>query len=113
MILGKQRCHHTGVICCVPVPVWLTIGCFAAFGVLLNYTIFGRNALAIGGNKEAAHLAGVNSGLVLVGVYALASFLGALGGVMSAGRLYSANGQLGTGYELDAIAAVIHPAVIQ
>ena len=46
-------------------------------------------------------------GLLLVGVYAISGTLAALGGVMSASRLYSANGQLGTGYELDAIAAVI------
>jgi ribose transport system permease protein len=92
-----------------PVP-WLVVLAAATIGLcafILNRTVFGRDVLALGGNPEAAHLAGVNSGLVLVGVYTLASLLAALGGVMSASRLYSANGQLGTGYELDAIAAVI------
>jgi ribose transport system permease protein len=49
----------------------------------------------------------VNEAAVLIGAYTICSTLAALGGVMSASRLYSANGQLGTGYELDAIAAVI------
>ncbi|MDB6128142.1 MAG: inner-rane translocator [Verrucomicrobia bacterium] len=62
---------------------------------------------AVGGNPEAARLTGINVPRVLIGVYALSGFLAALGGVMTASRLYSANGQLGTGYELDAIAAVI------
>jgi ribose transport system permease protein len=92
-----------------PIP-WLVVIAVAVVALcafILNRTVFGRDVLALGGNPEAAHLAGVNSGRVLVGVYTIASILAALGGVMSAGRLYSANGQLGTGYELDAIAAVI------
>ena len=92
-----------------PIP-WLVVIAVAVVALcafILNRTVFGRDVLALGGNPEAAHLAGVNSGRVLVGVYTIASLLAALGGVMSAGRLYSANGQLGTGYELDAIAAVI------
>jgi ribose transport system permease protein len=62
---------------------------------------------AVGGNPEAARLAGINVGAILVLVYTLSGLCAALGGVMSASRLYSANGQLGIGYELDAIAAVI------
>lgn len=43
----------------LPAPIWLTVGCFIIFGLLLNKTTFGRNTLAIGGNEEAARLAGV------------------------------------------------------
>jgi len=43
----------------VPFPVLILIVCFVIFGVLLNHTVFGRNTLAIGGNPEAAELAGV------------------------------------------------------
>lgn len=92
-----------------PVP-WLVIIAVAVVGIsgfVLQRTVFGRDVYAVGGNPEAARLAGVSEGLVLVGVYTISSTLAALGGVMSASRLYSANGQLGTGYELDAIAAVI------
>jgi ribose transport system permease protein len=92
-----------------PVP-WLVVIALlvvAASGFVLRRTVFGRDVYAVGGNPEAARLAGINEGAVLVGVYAISSTLAALGGVMSASRLFSANGQLGTGYELDAIAAVI------
>ena len=92
-----------------PVP-WLVVIAIAVVvvsGFVLRRTVFGRDIYAVGGNPEAARLAGINEGAVLVGVYAISSTLAALGGVMSASRLYSANGQLGTGYELDAIAAVI------
>lgn len=92
-----------------PVP-WLVVIAGAVVAVsawVLNRTVFGRDVYAIGGNPEAARLAGIHEARVLIGVYALSGFFAALGGVMSASRLYSANGQLGTGYELDAIAAVI------
>jgi ribose transport system permease protein len=92
-----------------PLP-WLVVIAAAVIGLshfVLTRTVFGRDVYAVGGNPEAARLAGVNAGRTLVGVYALSGGLAALGGVMSASRLYSANGQLGTGYELDAIAAVI------
>jgi len=78
-----------------------------ASALVLNRTVFGRDVYAFGGNPEAAKLAGISGATVLVGVYAISGTFAALGGVMSASRLYSANGQLGTGYELDAIAAVI------
>lgn len=92
-----------------PVP-WLVILAavvVALSGFTLQRTVFGRDVYAVGGNPEAARLAGINEPAILVGVYAISSALAALGGVMSASRLFSANGQLGTGYELDAIAAVI------
>lgn len=92
-----------------PVP-WLVViglGVIVASSFILRRTVFGRDVYAIGGNPEAARLAGINEGAVIVGVYMISSLLAALGGVMSASRLYSANGQLGVGYELDAIAAVI------
>ncbi len=92
-----------------PVP-WLVIIAAAVIvlcGFVLRRTVFGRDVYAVGGNPEAAHLAGIHEGGVLLGVYAISGLLAALGGVMSASRLFSANGQLGVGYELDAIAAVI------
>ncbi|WP_414662627.1 ABC transporter permease subunit [Horticoccus sp. 23ND18S-11] len=92
-----------------PVP-WLVVIALAVIGVsafVLRRTVFGRDVYAVGGNPEAARLAGINENAMLVGVYLLSGTLAALGGVMSASRLYSANGQLGSGYELDAIAAVI------
>jgi len=92
-----------------PIP-WLVVIALAVVllsGFILRKTVLGLHIYAVGGNPEAARLTGVNVGWTLVVVYALSGLFSALGGVMSASRLYSANGQVGTGYELDAIAAVI------
>ena len=63
---------------------------------------------AVGGNPDAARLSGIRVWQVLLFVYGLSGLFAGLGGVMSAARLYAANGlQLGQSYELDAIAAVI------
>lgn len=75
---------------------------------ILRRTVLGLYVYAIGGNPDAARLTGVKVGLVLVFVYGMSGLLAGLGGVMASARLYAANGlQLGTMYELDAIAAVI------
>lgn len=75
---------------------------------ILKRTVLGTRIYAVGGNVEAARLAGINVTLVLLFVYAMSGLLSGLGGLMSAARLYAANGlQLGQAYELDAIAAVI------
>lgn len=75
---------------------------------ILKRTVLGTWIYAIGGNAEAARLTGIKVPIVLLFVYAMSGLLSGLGGVMSAARLYAANGlQLGQAYELDAIAAVI------
>ncbi len=76
--------------------------------VILKRTVLGTWIYAVGGNVEAARLTGIKVPLVLLFVYSMSGLLSGLGGVMSAARLYAANGlQLGQAYELDAIAAVI------
>jgi ribose transport system permease protein len=92
-----------------PVP-WLVIIALLTIAVsafILHNTILGVHVYAVGGNPVAARLTGIPVPLVLIFVYGVSGFLSGLGGVMSASRLYSAQGQLGIGYELDAIAAVI------
>lgn len=89
---------------------WLVIIAFAVIAVcwfILRRTTLGTHIYAVGGNLQAARLTGIKVSLVLIFVYAASGLLSGLGGVMSASRLYSANGNLGVGYELDAIAAVI------
>ncbi|MBA4491823.1 ribose ABC transporter permease [Paracoccus sp. S1E-3] len=90
---------------------WLVVIAFLVIllsWVILRRTVLGTWIYAVGGNAEAAALAGIKVPLVLLFVYALSGLLAGLGGVMSAARLYAANGlQLGQAYELDAIAAVI------
>jgi ribose transport system permease protein len=90
---------------------WLVIIAFAVIALswfILRRTVLGLNIYAVGGNPEAARLAGINVSAILLFVYCACGMLAGLGGVMAAARLYSANGlQLGQAYELDAIAAVI------
>lgn len=75
---------------------------------ILKRTVLGTWIYAVGGNAEAARLTGIKVPLVLLFVYAMSGLLSGVGGLMSAARLYAANGlQLGQAYELDAIAAVI------
>ncbi|MGE8366668.1 ABC transporter permease subunit [Cupriavidus sp.] len=90
---------------------WLVIIAFAVVALswfVLRRTVLGLQIYAVGGNAEAARLSGIKVWVVLLFVYAVSGLLSGLGGVMSASRLYAANGlQLGQSYELDAIAAVI------
>lgn len=75
---------------------------------ILRRTVIGVWIYAVGGNPAAARLSGIKVWLILMFVYAVSGLLAGLGGMMSAARLYAANGlQLGQSYELDAIAAVI------
>ncbi len=78
---------------------WLVIIAFAGILVswlILKKTVLGTYIYAIGGNEDAARLAGIRVAAVLVFVYGLSGLFAGLGGVLSAARLYAANGlQLG------------------
>jgi L-arabinose transport system permease protein len=91
----------------VPVPVWLTVACFVLFGVLLNHTLFGRNALAIGGNKEAAHLAGVPVVRIKVIIFTLQGLVAAFAGLVLAARMTSGQPNTSQGLELEVISACV------
>lgn len=75
--------------------------------LVLTYTPFGRSLYAIGGNEEAARLSGIPIGKAKVAVYALCSTLSALAAVIYCSRLTAADPNAGSGYELQAIAAVV------
>ncbi len=76
-------------------------------GVILSKTVLGRITYAIGSNEEATRLSGINTRRWTVTIYTLAGLATGLAGVVIASRLNSAQPQLGVGYELQAIAAVI------
>ena len=91
----------------VPVPVIIMALVFGASYVILTQTPLGRYVYAIGGNEEAARLSGVNVQFVKTLVYATAGLLSAVSAIVITGRLNSAQPTAGSGYELDAIAAVV------
>jgi ribose/xylose/arabinose/galactoside ABC-type transport system permease subunit len=74
---------------------------------MLTRTRFGRYVYAVGGNIEAARLAGIRTGRVLINVYILSGALAALSGILLASRMNSGQPNAGVAYELDVIAAVV------
>jgi ribose transport system permease protein len=97
-----------GTLFGIPWLVIIALAVVVISWVVLRRTVLGNRIYAVGGNPDAARLAGIKVWQILLFVYATSGLLAGLGGVMSAARLYAANGlQLGQSYELDAIAAVI------
>lgn len=90
----------------IPIPVWILIIFFAIFLFVLKKTVLGRQIYAIGSNAKAAELAGINIYNIKLIVYAVSGFMASLSGLILVSRLGSAQPTLGSGYELDAIAAV-------
>ncbi len=88
-------------------PVYLTLTLFVAGAVLLQRTRFGQSVYAIGGGPDAAALMGVPVTRTKVIVYVLSGLLAGLSGALNAARLSSGVTILGTGMELDVIAAVV------
>ena len=91
----------------LPVPVWIAAAVVLAAHVVTRMTRTGRYIYAIGGNEEAARLSGIDISSVKHRVYAITGGLAALGGLIVTARLDSAQPNAGSGYELDAIAAVV------
>ena len=91
----------------IPLPVWVTAACFLVFGVLLNHTVFGRNTLAIGGNPEAARLAGVRVERLRVWIFMLQGLITAMAGLILSSRITSGQPNAAQGFELDVISACV------
>ncbi|MEO0496177.1 MAG: sugar ABC transporter permease, partial [Pseudomonadota bacterium] len=89
----------------IPVLILIAVGIFMTF--LMSRTRFGRYVYAIGGNPEAAELAGVNTRWVTVKIFALMGFLCGLSAIIASARLNSATNALGTLDELYVIAAAV------
>ncbi|MFZ6845020.1 L-arabinose ABC transporter permease AraH [Undibacterium sp. RuTC16W] len=91
----------------IPVPVLVVAACFIVFGILLNNTVFGRNTLAIGGNPEAARLAGVRVERLRVWIFLLQGLVTAFAGLILASRMTSGQPNSAQGFELDVISACV------
>lgn len=91
----------------IPVPILIMALVFIAAWYLLKYTRLGRYIYALGGNEAATRLSGINVDRVKIIVYALSGLLCALASTIEVSRLSSAQPTAGTGYEMDAIAAVV------
>lgn len=91
----------------VPTLVWIFLIVAVVGWILLNRTTFGRRTVAVGGNPEAARLAGIRVKVHTVAIYVVAGFCAGLAGAMMIARTSAGSSTHGDLYELDAIAAVV------
>jgi ribose/xylose/arabinose/galactoside ABC-type transport system permease subunit len=91
----------------LPVAGVISLACLAVGAFVLRKTVFGSEVYSVGGNREAALMAGIPVRRTLIIVYMIAGALAGLGGVILTGRLDSAQPNAANGLELNAIAAVV------
>ena len=99
-VVGKGNFYH------IPIPAITFVVMFLIFMFFLEKTTFGRRVYATGSNEQSAKLAGINVNRTKLITYAISGCMSALSGLILLSRLSSAQPTLGSGYELDAIAAV-------
>ncbi len=88
-----------------PVIIFLLLA--AIFHVVLRHTRFGKFTYAIGANRQAAIVSGINVNRHLIWIYTIAGLLAGIAGTVTAARAISGQSGMGVMYELDAIAAVV------
>lgn len=96
-----------GYVMGIPVPVIIMLIIVVIMGLILKYTYFGRYVYAIGGNVEAAKLAGVSVNKITVSLYGISAFLASIAGIVLTGRISSGAPASGTGTEMDVVTAVV------
>lgn len=91
----------------IPLAVWISIIAIVVFGFILSKTKFGRSVYAIGGNQDAARLAGLNPQRIITISFVMIGLLCSLGGMIFAARMNSGQPSANVNLEFDAITAVI------
>ena len=103
LALGMVLANYRGI----PYAILLLVMFSVIFSVISTRTPFGRHVFAIGGNKEAARLSGVNIKKTLMTIFVSMGMLYAVAAIVFTARLNAATAQAGTLFELDTIAACI------
>jgi ribose transport system permease protein len=101
------RWFGNGEVIGIPSAVIVFLAVTGIGWVLLNRTRYGRHVVAVGGNREAARIAGVKVQRIIFSVYVLSGICVGIAAILLCGRLSSASPVAGNLYELDAIAAVV------
>jgi ribose transport system permease protein len=91
----------------IPISIVVLVILFVMGWVALRMTVYGRGVYAVGGNYEAAHLAGLRVAALRGSTYVLSGGLAAFAGIMQASRLSSGQGNIGATVALNAIAVVV------
>jgi ribose/xylose/arabinose/galactoside ABC-type transport system permease subunit len=109
VILFPMPYEFLGIGSLGPVPWSLITFTLVAVGIglVLRYAPVGRHLYAVGGNREAARVTGINVKGLIYGVYVTSAMVASLAGLVLLGRVASAQPNAGMGMELDSIAAVL------
>ena len=91
----------------IPWHVILMVLAVVLLHLVLNHTIFGRRIYMVGGNREAARLAGVRVTVVGGSVYIISACLASLAGIVTASQLLAASGTMGSTITMQSLAAVV------
>jgi D-xylose transport system permease protein len=91
----------------VPYSMFIVVGLLIVLWLLLRFTTYGRHVYAVGGSPEAARRAGINVTIIRISVFALASMLAGLGGILESSRTISASAQVDPRLLLLAIAVAV------
>jgi ribose transport system permease protein len=105
--VGSLLWFGNGRLLGIPVSVYVFLAVTIAGWILLNRTRYGRYVVSVGGNREAARIAGVPVRRIIFSVYVLSGLLAGVSAVLLCARLGSASPVSGNLYELDAIGAVV------
>ncbi len=105
--VGSLLWFGNGRILGIPVSIYVFLAITIAGWILLNRTRYGRYVVAVGGNREAARIAGVPVRKIIFSVYVLSGLMAGVAAVLLCARLGSASPVSGNLYELDAIGAVV------
>ncbi len=97
----------TGTIGPLNPPIVISLVFTAIAAVIMGRTLWGKYSLALGSNAEALRRSGVNIKGYRISIYAISGFCAAIAGLIMTARLNSAAPLAGSGYEMDAIAAVV------
>jgi ribose/xylose/arabinose/galactoside ABC-type transport system permease subunit len=91
----------------LPTPLIIAIVVVLVYNWVSQKTKFGKHIYAVGGNEEAARLSGINVERTLISLYVMSGMMAALAGIVLSTRVGSGDPNIGVGFELEVIAAVI------
>lgn len=106
-VAQKYRIIGRGGFIGIPVPIVIFVVVLGVTFIILNKSKLGRYTYAVGSNEEAARLSGIKTDLVRIVAFMTSGLLAALAGVVLTARVGAAEPLAATGWELDAVAAVI------
>ncbi len=96
-----------GKIAGIPISVFIALGIVILCFYVFKYTVYGRQILAVGGNKETARVSGINVQRIEISTYVVAGVAAALAGLLTASRLATAQSNAGDGWEMTLIASAV------